>query len=246
MVRHFTNSHANAAFTLTQQKPIIACILLLAIVTAFGCRDLRIGSRVKPYFYFKNGKGHYCIPTDPHTYRGAIVRDFKADEDTFETIDSEDAYPYAKDKSHVWAGINRFIIYMKDADPSSFKLVTKDGRYTKDKNRVYFYGVPLPESDPQSFRILTKPYSADGGHVYAGHEMLEDADPVTFEVVEIGRAEIPWREDASVPSMPKLKSFPDLEIRGLGKDSNGFYRGPVLIKPADYDSFQFMGQRYAG
>ncbi|MEZ6118719.1 MAG: DKNYY domain-containing protein [Pirellulaceae bacterium] len=230
----------------SKSTSFLVCVVLVAVV-ALGCRDMRIGSRVKPYFYYKNGKGHYCIPTDPHTYRGAIVRDFKADEDTFETVPLPDdalpnALPYARDRSHVWLGIKKIFLQLKAADPETFTVISEDGRYAKDKNSVYYCGVRLPDADPTTFAILTRPYAVDENHVFAGHEVLEIADPETFEVLEHGYAGIPWELELDIP---KLRSTTRQPTSGLAKDSTRFFFGVTAIEPADYDSFHFVGHMYA-
>ena len=47
---------------------------------------------------------------------------------------------------------------MEDADPETLKIFGLSGVYAKDKNRVYYLGNVIPESDPNSFKILEDLY----------------------------------------------------------------------------------------
>ena len=93
---------------------------------------------------------------------------------------------------------------VKDADVESFESLKEriniwDTCYGKDKNHVYrqseLFVVRLPYykklfPDPETFSVLNSTFAKDKNHVYylafdegGGPQILENADPVTFEVL---------------------------------------------------------------
>jgi hypothetical protein len=67
---------------------------------------------------------------------------------------------------------------VKEADPNSFESL--QGRYAKDRHRVYLSGVAIPEADPQSFKVLSDTYAKDNARAYFENTPILGADPGSF------------------------------------------------------------------
>jgi len=93
-----------------------------------------------------------------------------------------------KDDTNVY--FNTSII--KEADVATFEQVKGEDRIYKDKNAVYYVSSgkhcessihSCPGADLETFDILESNYYAkDKNHVYKGGEILENADPATFDI----------------------------------------------------------------
>ena len=64
----------------------------------------------------------------------------------------------------------------------------------------------MPDSDPDSFIILTNEYSKDKNHVYFREKLIKNADPATFILVPIADREV------------------------AGADKNGIYLKEQMVK----------------
>ncbi len=70
-------------------------------------------------------------------------------------------------------------IIMNEADVQTFQIL--DEIFARDKSRVYFDGVPIPNADAPSFQLLTVSFFAkDKNHVYEADKIFSD-DPAHFE-----------------------------------------------------------------
>ncbi len=69
-------------------------------------------------------------------------------------------------------------------NPSSYRLLydseTNYSLYYEVNNNVYLFDSKLDGVDPNTFKVLAAPYSADASHVYCGERIIRDADPETF------------------------------------------------------------------
>lgn len=68
-------------------------------------------------------------------------------------------------------------------DASTF-VVSSLGDYGKDKTHVYWCSEIVADADPASFEVINGEYAKDASHVYwEGYYTLPDADPATFSIV---------------------------------------------------------------
>lgn len=117
--------------------------------------------------YFKDRRRVYYLNNRAELEQMAI-----ADPHSFVEIH----FRHGKDHRYVYLG-NTYI----DADPESFTLNSDDINYATDKNRAYYIGKPIEQSDPDTFEIiLHTPYSKDAAHVWHYWHLIPDADPKTF------------------------------------------------------------------
>lgn len=93
--------------------------------------------------------------------------------------------------------------------------------YSTDGERIYDYtgGVFPREVDHESFTPLSYEYSKDKNHVYIRSDILEGADPQSFEVVELSEGNTSYAKDKN----------------------HIFYRGTILNLPnVDTESVEFL------
>lgn len=64
------------------------------------------------------------------------------------------------------------------ADGHSMQALGKG--YARDKDRAYFAGTPLPQSNSSTFAVLNGPFARDAARVYFGTTIVTDADPASF------------------------------------------------------------------
>lgn len=122
---------------------------------------------------------------------------FDIDSGTFEILDGKG--DYSKDKKNVYYRTKIF----EGADPETLELLeygTEDHSstyYTKDKDHVFCnkeifkdvsgeYSDFTKIADVTTFQLLNEWYAKDKNHVYNSGEIIDGADPITFEVVQTG------------------------------------------------------------
>lgn len=71
------------------------------------------------------------------------------------------------------------------ADLASFSAISGQHGYAQDDNHIYGPHGVIPEADPETFKMLTKNYSLDAGHVFFDGKLI-DADSGSFEVIDNG------------------------------------------------------------
>ncbi|MFZ2193637.1 MAG: DKNYY domain-containing protein [Candidatus Moraniibacteriota bacterium] len=73
------------------------------------------------------------------------------------------------------------------ADPNHFVILNE--RYAKDNDNVFSSGLKIIQPDAASFSVLAiyaaGSYTKDKYHVYYSDEIVENADPNTFTIIEI-------------------------------------------------------------
>jgi len=94
----------------------------------------------------------------------------------YEVKGTKVSYTFRKHYDHPWLKT----LTIKDVDIASFSILSV--AYAKDKHRVYFRGVALENSDPQSFNMLAidQLLDADKNQIYYWGEVLSK-DPENFE-----------------------------------------------------------------
>ena len=171
-----------------------------------------------------------------------------ADPISFEVLDSQ----YSRDSRNVY--YNDSIIV--GADAKSFQIIDNRDKnnnrwqlqlclYSKDKNRVYFSGKQIEQSDPASFVQLAYPYSKDKNHVYWHTKIIVDADVKTFT---------PWGEPYSKDD--KHVFFEGVKIDGINaaafkaitnwysKDDKHVYYKTKILEKANPHTFRYYPHFY--
>lgn len=69
---------------------------------------------------------------------------------------------------------------IQGADKNSFVIINTS--FALDASNVYFQGNPIPEADPQTFRVLNENYhcSVDVNHAYQRDNIIPNVDPKTI------------------------------------------------------------------
>lgn len=128
---------------------------------------------------------------------------------------------HGKDRRYVYIG-NRWI----DADPETFVLDTHDINYATDKDRAYYAGKPLEQSDPSTFEIIPyTPYSKDAVNVWHYAHLIPGADAQTFT-----RAQGDYFKDKNAVYYGGWK-LPDVDPETFDPDKLP-YKPVKLINPA--------------
>ncbi len=66
-------------------------------------------------------------------------------------------------------------------DAKSFEML--EGRFAKDRNKVYFDGNPLVGADSATFEVISGRHTRDKNYVWFGRKRIEGADPASFRVL---------------------------------------------------------------
>jgi len=150
----------------------------------------------------------------------------------------------AKDKKHV-IGNGQII---NEADASSFVLVNR--YFAKDKNNVYDLRnfIPVEGANIKSIRSINERYSKDKNQVYLEHDVIPNADPKTFHIIDTPNALISKDKNSvylgrSAFQGSDPKTFTLLKD-GYMKDKNQVYYYNRILKNADSSSFEFIPGRH--
>lgn len=73
-----------------------------------------------------------------------------------------------------------------EADVASFSVISGQYGYAQDDNHIYGPHGIIPEADPDTFKMITKSYSADAGHVFFDGKNITEANSGSFEVIDNG------------------------------------------------------------
>lgn len=162
-----------------------------------------------------------------------VVRIPDADASSFSVVD----FNIAKDANHVWYADEKIL----GADPESLALVGPKFVW-KDKDRVFYQAIPIPNADPKTFIHLGQGYYSDEDRVYWCTTILKGALSKDFKTF----GELPFGSDGQ-----KVWKASDslIEIDGgsfepfapnLYKDKNGVYLGKYGIKVPAIDPLTFQ------
>lgn len=228
------------------QKRSIFVTAVLSVLFLVGCQRPETG------FLVKDGKAVY-VTLHPAIGERPKTKPVQADAATFEQITPRKpkdrrSFKYAKDASQVFIGNRNRPYLIKDGDSKTFTVLTLDGKYAKDKSRVYYIGTPLKNADPSTFEVLEKPYAKDANNVYAGIIKMDGVDAATFRVLHPGSARFPALYNGPVQKskdreLKRLKS--GAQIYGWACDENACYYAENRIHAANPDTFQVLNSFYA-
>ncbi len=228
------------------------CLAVAALIPIlFGCSDdakqaaphlivagMAKLSGAKHGFFITNGQPTYH---DWNAGSGNIVKPLDgADADTFYVFEQpkKSRALFARDDSHVFMAS----IEINDADAKSFQLVTPDGLYTKDANRVYFMGVPIVEAKPDTFEVLIYPFSQDATHAFIGAAPIPNIDRASWRPLRKGSTGDHWYRSTRETYPKKQES---VYAAGWSRDANSFYYGRERVSGVDVATFEVLSDYYA-
>ena len=117
--------------------------------------------------------GRYALDESHVFYGGYPIPD--ADPSTFELL----ASPFSRDASHVYASGELF-----SDDPANFEILAEN--LTRDSHHVYWSGTVI-STDPENFIVIGSwdyyTYLKDSKSVFINGGLIQNADPITFEVI---------------------------------------------------------------
>ncbi|HVZ75791.1 MAG TPA: DKNYY domain-containing protein [Candidatus Paceibacterota bacterium] len=109
---------------------------------------------------------------------------------------------------------------MPEADYATFQ-VSSLGNYGKDRHYVYWCNQIVNDADPATFTVINGEYAEDASHVYwEGYYLLPGADPKTFSIVP-------------VPGSDNMQT-------GYGKDATHVYNLYRPLQGADAATFTLV------
>lgn len=127
-----------------------------------------------------------------------------------------------------------------DADPNSFEVLNTKG-YARDKLHVYFQYQLLEGADPNTFEAISDLYGKDTSQVYYRGKPIQGADPASFSLINLQ-----WgrdRNDIYIQDRPIKACDPatfELLKDGWEKDSECVYRGSAQLENADPKTFTVL------
>lgn len=136
---------------------------------------------------------------------------------------------------------------IEKADPGSFEIIPGKRDYAKDINYVYIEGTVLQGADPKSFEKINEySYAKDKKNVFAGSEVINDADVHSFEVLSHSYSKdknnIYYRADKVEKA--DIESFIIItnkgQQQGFFKDINHIYFNGKVVDNADPISFKVL------
>ena len=69
---------------------------------------------------------------------------------------------------------------------NSFSVISGQHGYAQDDKRIYGPKSVIKEADPETFKMLTKHYSLDAGHVFFDGVNMSEANAGSFRVIDSG------------------------------------------------------------
>ena len=130
---------------------------------------------------------------------------------------------------------------LKNVDKQTFQLI--GGKYSKDKNSVYYIGKKIAEVNPKNFKVLKDYIFTDGKNVYLYGEKKEEIDLQTLKFFDdnssyfFDKNNIYFQGDKLENA--DFKSFKIMELN-FSKDKNNVYAGNEKIDGADAKTFQVI------
>lgn len=127
----------------------------------------------------------------------------------------------------------------------TFTVIDQD--YSKDTNYVYFHGIPILQSDPDTFSIIPSSqlyYSKDKNRVYLEEYTIPFADPNSFEIVN---DQWYWAKDKNNVFykgrlLPEIDAASFEAIDYVAKDRNNAYSSGNFLVGIDTASFTKLNE----
>ncbi|MAT73001.1 MAG: hypothetical protein CMJ58_26255 [Planctomycetaceae bacterium] len=224
----------------------------IAVALLSGCSFSSDGSQgPRPGFQVVDGSAVYLGPVGPGVAAPTITRYVDADSSTFRSVNGpgEGKAPfyehleYGKDSEKVFIAFSAFVYQLESCDAATFTVISADGKYAKDKDRVFYCGLPLKGSDAKSFRLLDPPYAVDAKQAYAGNRVLLNANPKALEVVKPGGTSPPLTPESG-RLVPSDSTAAPTQMWGWARDGQYYYNGSLRIDGAEYGAFKILNTLY--
>lgn len=122
--------------------------------------------------------------------------------ESFVTIDDN----YSKDESHVYRNGN----ILEGVDAESFRLISPYFRV--DKNKAYYFDMPIIGSIPTTFEIFNDTLSRDSCHVYYQECRIEDISPADINRSRANNLAKRWLWRPLYINETTVKLVPDKEV----------------------------------
>jgi len=117
---------------------------------------------------FSNGIKIYSYAKDAYNVYVNDVKIENAYAATFEVIEPA-GRGYSKDFNNVYLAIASYtdltIEKISDSDPTTFEILEKTG-FSKDKNNVYHIGQIIQNADPETFEFIGNRYTQDKNYIF--------------------------------------------------------------------------------
>lgn len=119
---------------------------------------------------------------------------------------------------------------------ADFESFTYCGSFAKDKNRCYRVGSTYKDADPDTFEVLNIYFARDKNNIYVLDGVEKKLDHDTFEVLDDGL---------------HVNGIRDSQMSSYSKDKNGIWvmeyysHTPMLIKGADVATFQIIDASFS-
>lgn len=110
--------------------------------------------------------------------RSAWVKMPNADRVTFKVLGGQ----FARDVDQVFQMGKK----IDGALLNSFSVISGQHGYAQDDKRIYGPKGVIKEADPETFKMLTKHYSLDAGHVFFDGVNMPEANAGSFRVIDSG------------------------------------------------------------
>jgi len=125
---------------------------------------------------------------------------------------------------------------------ASFELLTKDGLYAQDKDRVYYRGLEIVGADRASFEILRYPYSKDLRRGYIAYCPIDVEDIATWKPLDDGTHGLTWlgSKNNLNPVLPE-----NLYTTGWSADNKMVYYGKKRRPKIDASTFEVLLMKYS-
>ena len=223
-------------------KPGRSAILNLVLFFTFFCGGCGNGRITQPGFQIVDGEPAFVSIDGGYGVRVKHIPG--ADAASFKALDSAKGAraTYAVDANQAYVGYRGNYMPFGLEDPTTFAVLTKDGSYTSDHNRVYWFGVQLEGADPESFRILKAPYSADSERVYVGIVPMDVHSIDDFEVVKLVGYDPPVQGQSGHALRLEHVEAP---VYGWSRDGTAYYWNTTEVVDADYDTLRVLNCLYA-
>ncbi|QDU57492.1 DKNYY domain-containing protein [Aeoliella mucimassa] len=206
------------------------------------CAGFAIAGCGKPGFQIENGKPvmvemNAAVGRESTPIPGADPKTFKP----LEYGKNVNAI-YAIDANQAYIGYISRAMAIPLSDPATFKIITPNGDYAADENRVYWYGVEVPGADPASFRILKTPCAVDSQRAYIGLKPLEVHSLDHFEVLQIDFWNMPI---GNANGRLMAKDLREHWVPAWSRDGVAYYWEATELEGADYESLKILNDVYA-
>lgn len=204
---------------------------ILSFLLLNGCSRYEVRDNSVYWTYWKEGMGSGEIELD-------------ADHETFKILEHD---RYAKDKFRVFYQGSE----VKGADAKSFKSVWEF--YGIDRNHAYYGEKLIPNAIGSSFEVIDGNFSRDGKDYFYSDKALNVCDYESFVIHDFNGAYGNWLsyddqcayfQKSRIPLVDRA-SF-EILIGGYTKDKANVYYGSRIVEGADPESFEMIGNTFAG